>query len=130
MQDGLSRRERQILEIIYRLGEATASEVRDAIPDSVANATVRTQLRSMESKGVLKHREDGKRFVYRPCTPRKSAAARAFRRVLDIFFGGSVEDAIATHLADPKTKLTHEQIERLRSLIDDKANSTETENRK
>ncbi|MEM8735824.1 MAG: BlaI/MecI/CopY family transcriptional regulator, partial [Planctomycetota bacterium] len=121
MQDRLSRRERQILEIIYQCGEASANDITDALSGNIANATVRTQLRSMETKGVLRHRQEGKKFIYRPRTPRKSAASRAFRKVLDIFFGGSVGDALAAHLADPKTKLDQEQIERLKLLIDEKA---------
>lgn len=118
MQQELSRRERQILDIIYQLGEATASEVTELIAGDVANATVRTQLRNMEAKGVLKHRQDGKRFVYSPRTSRKSAASRAFRKVLDVFFGGSLGEALAAHLADPKSKLSKSEIARLRSLID------------
>jgi len=114
----LSKRERQIVDLIYQLGEATANEIVEALPIKLANATVRTQLRILEEKGVLKHRQDGKRYVYRAALSRDKAAKSALRRVLDTFFGGSVEDALATHLADPKTKLNANQIERLRSLID------------
>ncbi|WP_161604243.1 BlaI/MecI/CopY family transcriptional regulator [Roseiconus nitratireducens] len=117
MQTDLSRREREILEIIYRLGECTANEIVGALNDDVANATVRTQLRSLESKGAVNHRRVGKRYVYRPAVPRKSAAASALRRVLDVFFAGSVEDALAAHLADPKTELTGDEIKRLRKLL-------------
>lgn len=117
MQSNLTRRERQILEVIYRLGEATANEIVAAMPDELANATVRTQLRTLEAKGEVKHRRDGKRFVYGPAVPRKSAAAMAFRKVLEVFFGGSVEDALAAHLADPKTKLDDGEIKRLRRLL-------------
>jgi predicted transcriptional regulator len=117
VQSNLTRRERQILEAVYRLGEATANEIVAAMPDKLANATVRTQLRSLESKGAVKHRRDGKRFIYSPSVPRKSAAATALRRVLDIFFGGSVEDALAAHLADPKTRLSDSEIKRLRRLL-------------
>ena len=119
MEANLSKRERQIVEAIYQLGEATAKEVEDALPVKLANATVRTQLRILEEKGVLKHRVDGKRFVYRPSVSHRRAAKSALRRLLDTFFGGSVEDALATHLSDPKTKLSGEQIRRLRELIDD-----------
>ncbi len=103
--------------MIYRLGEATANEVVDALPDNLANATVRTQLRQLEAKGVVKHRRDGKRFVFRPAVPRHSAAKSAFRKVLDIFFSGSVEDALAAHLADPNTRLSDDEIKRLRRLL-------------
>ena len=117
MHSNLTRRERQILEVIYRLGEATANEIVAAMPDELANATVRTQLRTLESKGAVQHRRDGKRFIYGPAVPRKSAAATALRKVLDIFFGGSVENALAAHLADPKTSLSDDEIKRLRRLL-------------
>jgi BlaI family penicillinase repressor len=81
-------------------------------------ATVRTQLRILEEKGVVKHRTAGKRFLYSALVPRKSAAKAALRTVVDVFFGGSVEDALATHLSDPKAKLDAEQLQRLRDLID------------
>ncbi|MEO1614470.1 MAG: BlaI/MecI/CopY family transcriptional regulator [Planctomycetota bacterium] len=113
----LSRREREILEIIYQLGECTANDVVVALDEDLANATVRTQLRALETKGAVKHRRDGRAFIYRPAVPRKNAAAVAFRKVLDVFFRGSVEDALATHLADPKTKLSPEQVKRLRRLL-------------
>jgi predicted transcriptional regulator len=86
-------------------------------PDHLANATVRTQLRGLEEKGAVKHRRHGKRFVYRPAVPRKSAAVSALRKVVETFFGGSVEDALATHLADPKTKLSDDEIKRLRRIL-------------
>ncbi|MCR9292866.1 MAG: BlaI/MecI/CopY family transcriptional regulator [bacterium] len=115
-----SRRERQILEIIYRRGEATANEIVQDLPERLANATVRTLLRNMEDKGTVKHRKEGKRFVYSPCVPRKSAAAKALQKVVDVFFGGSVEDAVIAHLSDPRTKLSPEQARRLRRLIAEK----------
>lgn len=114
----LTRRERQIMEVLYQLGEATANEIMAALPDALANATVRTQLRALEDKGAVRHRRDGKQFVYQPAEARKSAAASALRKVVDIFFGGSVEDALATHLADPKTNLSDDDIQRLRRLLE------------
>lgn len=110
------------MEVIYRLGESTAKQIVDAMPDDLANATVRTQLRTLESKGVVKHRREGKQFIYRPAVPRKNAAAKALRKVLEIFFGGSVEDALATHLADPKTELSEDQVKRLRRLLTEHQN--------
>jgi BlaI family penicillinase repressor len=118
LQADLTRRERQILEVIYKLGEATANEIIEHLPDELANATVRTQLRTLEQKGAVKHRREGKRFVFRPAVPHKSAARSALRKVLDVFFAGSVEDALAAHLADPNAKLDVERIRRLRNLID------------
>lgn len=118
LRSDLSRREQQILDVIYRLGRATANDIVQAMPDDLANATVRTQLRSLEEKGAIKHRVQGRQYVYQPAVPRKSAAKSALRRVVDVFFGGSVEDALATHLADPKTKLSEAEVQRLRSLLD------------
>ena len=118
MKSDVSRRERQILEVIYRLGEASANEIVAELPDDLANATVRTQLRIMENKGIVKHRQLGRKFLYRPAVARQTAAKSALRSVLNVFFGGSVEDALATHLADPKATLDAEQLERLRALIE------------
>ncbi|MEM6468359.1 MAG: BlaI/MecI/CopY family transcriptional regulator [Planctomycetota bacterium] len=115
----LSRREREILETIYRFGECTANEIVESLDDQLANATVRTQLRSLESKGAVKHRIEGRTYIYRAAVPRRNAALSALRKVLDVFFGGSVEDALAAHLADPKTQLSPEQIRRLRRLLND-----------
>ena len=118
MRSDLSRRERQILEELYRRGEATASEIQASVADDLANATIRTQLRILEEKGAVTHRRDGKRFVYRPAQSRRSAAETALGKLLDVFFGGSVEEALSTHLADPKTRLSPEEIRRLRRLLD------------
>ncbi len=118
MKADVSRRERQILEVIYRLGEASANEIMAELPDELANATVRTQLRIMEEKGIVKHSRQGRKFVYRPAVPRKAAAKSALRSVLDVFFGGSVEDALAIHLADPKVKMDAAQLQRLQELIE------------
>ncbi len=123
MSDELSRRERQIIDVIYKLGEASAREIVEAMPDELANATVRTQLRILEEKGAVAHRRDGKKFLYRAVKSRKVAAKSALRSVLDVFFGGSIEDAVATHLSDPKSKLSAEQINRLKELIDQHSKS-------
>lgn len=118
MKAELTRRERQIIEVIYRLGESSATDIMKELPDELANATVRTQLRILKEKGIVRHRVDGKRFLYSATEPRKSAAKAALRKVVEVFFGGSLEDALATHLSDPKAKLSAEQLQRLRELID------------
>ena len=118
MESEFTIRERQILDVLYQLGSATANEVVEALPVELANATVRTLLRILEEKGAVKHRVDGKKFIFYPSVPQKSAARSALRKVLNVFFAGSVEEALATHLADPKTKLTAEQVKRLKDLID------------
>ncbi len=117
MRSDLSRREREILEIIYQRGECTANEIQSSLHDDLANATVRTQLRSLEAKGAVEHRRVGKQYVYQPSVPRTSAAISALRRVVDVFFKGSMDDALAAHLADPKTKLSDDEVKRLRRLL-------------
>lgn len=114
---GLSRRERQIMDVIYAMGEATALEVHAALPDAPSRTAVRTILRILEEKGHLSHRQDGIRFVYRPCRARESAGPSALQRVLRVFFDGSIEKAVAAHLHDPDAALTSEELNRLASLI-------------
>ncbi len=80
---------------------------------------MRTLLRILEDKGAVKHKLDGKRFVYRPAVARQSAAATALRKLLDVFFQGSVEDALAAHLADPKNKLTEDDFDALQKIIEE-----------
>ena len=125
MREDLTRRERQILDVLYRLEEASASEIVEAMPDELANATGRTQLRFLEEKGAVTYRREGKKFLYRAIKPKKNAAKTALRSVLNVFFGGSIEDADATHLADPKSKLSSDQLERLRNLIDEHSKAKE-----
>ncbi|MCY2952516.1 MAG: BlaI/MecI/CopY family transcriptional regulator [Planctomycetota bacterium] len=113
----LSRRERQIMDIVYGLNQATATDVLMAIPDQVSRATVRTLLRILEEKGHLKHHKEGREFVYKPVRPRHRAGQSALRRILSIFFDGSLEKALAYHLADPATSLEPEERDRLIELI-------------
>ena len=114
----LSRRERQIMEAVYARGEATANQVLDGIPDPPTNTAVRTLLRILERKGHLTHRRAGKEFVYRPTRPAARAAKSALRRVLGTFFGGSIEKALAAHLADPGAALSADELQRLQDLIE------------
>ena len=88
--DHLSPRERQIMDALLILGEATARGIQDALPDPLANATVRTMLRILETKGEVQHHEDGRRFVYRPVRSRKSMARTAMKRMVDVFYEDSV----------------------------------------
>ena len=118
MSEMHSRRERQILDVLFELGEASADQVREALDPSLANATVRTMLRKLEAKRAIEHREDGKRFLYKPTQSRKLAGKSALRRVLNIFYDGSVEHALAAHLLDNRQKIDRAELERLKSLID------------
>lgn len=113
----LSRRERQIMEIIYRRGAATAVEVVAELPDPPTKTAVRTLLRILEEKGHLKHRQQGLAYVYLPVHSRTQAAKSAFRRVLHTFFEGSLEKAVAAHLGDDARALDPAELARIADLI-------------
>lgn len=113
----LSRRERQIMDAVYRLGEATAADVVGEIPDPPGKTTVRTLLRILEERGHLSHRQEGQTYIYFPSRPRENVGRSALRRVLSTFFDGSLEKAVAAHLGDDATDLTEEELARLVKLI-------------
>jgi predicted transcriptional regulator len=117
-EEALSRRERQLMDIVYERAEATAADVVAALPDPPSKTAVRTLLRILEEKGHLTHRQDGLAFVYRPSRPRRRAGRSALRRVLQTFFDGSLEKAVAAHLGDAATELSQEELTRLADLID------------
>src|SRR5687768_2376512 len=111
----LTRRERQLMEAIYaRGGEATANQVMASLHDPPSNTAVRTILRILEEKGHVTHRRRGKEYVYRPTRPQGRVARSALRRMLETFFGGSLERAVAVYLSDPKAELSAEELKRLR----------------
>jgi predicted transcriptional regulator len=116
-EPGLSRRERQIMEIVYARGEASAADVHAALPDAPSYTSVRTLLRILEEKGQLKHRQEGLKYIYAPSRSRQRAGRSAFRRMLDTFFEGSLEKAVAAYLSDEQTELPPEELERLAKLI-------------
>lgn len=113
----LSRREREIMDIVYARGKASAAEVLERISDPPSRASVRTLMRILEEKGHLQHYKKGKEFVYLPTRPRERAARSALDRVLNIFYGGSLERAVAAHLAEPRKKVSQDELKRLASLI-------------
>ena len=113
----VSRRERQILEIVYARGEATPAEVVKDLPDPPSKTAVRTLMRILEEKGHLTHRQEGQSYVYRPRRPRKPAGQSALRQVVRTFFGGSIQEALAAHLADEAVELTPDELGKLASLI-------------
>ena len=117
--DKLSRRERQIMDVLFQLNEASAADVQKEMKDAPSYTTVRTLLRILEEKGQITHREEGRRYIYRPKGSPKKAGRGALSRVLNVFFGGSLEDALAAHLGDAKNKLSKDEIDRLRKIIDD-----------
>jgi predicted transcriptional regulator len=113
----LSRRERQIMEIVYRKGSATASEVLEEMADAPSYSAVRALLRVLEGKGHLRHRQDGPRYVYSATVPRERARRSALHRVVGTFFGGSVTDAVAALLELEPERLDEEELARLSALV-------------
>ncbi len=114
----LSRRERQIMDVIYRRGSATVAEVIEEMEDPPSYSAVRTLLGILERKGCLTHEKSANRFVYLPIQPRENAARQALQRVLQTFFGGSVSDAMATLIDISDADLPPEEAERLSKLIE------------
>jgi predicted transcriptional regulator len=113
----LTRRERQIMDVLFRRERATAAEVMDALPGNSSYSTVRTQLRVLEEKGHVRHEQDGVRFVYMPAMARHAASKSALRHVVDTFFDGSAEKAVAALLGRDGARLTDEQIDRIAEMI-------------
>jgi predicted transcriptional regulator len=114
----LSRRERQILDILYQRGQATAAEVQTALPEPPSYSAVRALLRILEEKGHVRHKQDGPRYVYLPTVPRDNAQRSAMRHLLQTFFDGSAEQAISALLDDSTAKLSHAELDRLARMID------------
>ena len=117
LQD-LSRRERQIIDILYAHGRATAAEVQAALPDPPSYSAVRAMLRILEDKGHIRHEQDGPRYVYLPVVARDSAKKSAMRHVLQTFFDGSASQAISALLDDPRASFSDAELERLARMID------------
>jgi BlaI family transcriptional regulator, penicillinase repressor len=118
-QANLSRRERQIMDVVYRLGKAAVSDVLDRLPDPPSYSAVRALMRILEEKGHLRHEHDGPRYVYVPTVPRDAAQASALSHLVRTFFGGSTEAAVAALLELPETGLSEGELERLSRLIDE-----------
>jgi predicted transcriptional regulator len=115
--ESLSRRERQIMEIIYTRGRASAAQVVADLPDPPGKTAVRTLLTILERKGHLAHRDEAGTYIYAPIRPREQAAQSALRKVLQTFFGGSLEQAVAAHLADDQSQIDEDELKRLAKLI-------------
>jgi predicted transcriptional regulator len=112
----LSRRERQIMDVIYQRGQATAAEVADAIPDPPSYSAVRALLRILEEKGFLRHEQQGLRYVFIPTVARDRARRSALKGLVKTFFDGSVEQTVAALIGNQK--LSGEELERLSKLIE------------
>ena len=113
----LTRRERQIVDILYRRGRATAGEVMEELPGQPSYSTVRTQLRVLEEKGHVRHEEQGLRYVYMPAVPRGAARKSALRHLIDTFFDGSAEQVVGALLGGAGARLTDEELERIAELV-------------
>jgi BlaI family penicillinase repressor len=112
----LSRRERLIMDILYRLGAATAADVLAQLPDRPNYSTVRAQLRVLEEKGHVRHEEQGLRYVYSPVVPRDAARESALKHLVDTFFEGSAEKVVATLLGG-EARPSREELDRLSRLV-------------
>jgi predicted transcriptional regulator len=113
----LSRRERQIMDILYKLGRATAGDVGKALPGQPSDSTVRTQLRVLEAKGHVRHEEEGLRYVYSPVVPRRVVRKSALKHLVDTFFDGSTEKVVAALLGGDAARLSDEELDRIAELV-------------
>jgi BlaI family transcriptional regulator, penicillinase repressor len=113
----LTRRERQIMDILFRRGRATAAEVMQELPGEPSYSTVRTQLRVLEDKGHVRHDEEGLRYVYMPAVARTAARKSALRHLVDTFFDGSTENVVAALLGGEGARLTDEELQRIGDLV-------------
>jgi predicted transcriptional regulator len=113
----LARRERQIMDILFRRGRATAAEVMEELPGDPSYSTVRTQLRVLEEKGHARHEEEGLRYVYMPAVARTAARKSALRHLVDTFFDGSTENVVAALLGGDGARLSEEELQRIADLV-------------
>ena len=117
MVETLSRRERQIMDILFARGEATAGQIGKELPDPPAPGAVRTLLAILEKRGQITRRRTGREYIYQPATPKERAACQALQRVLNVFFAGSFEKAVTAHLAEHGGTLSPEDFKRLSAAI-------------
>lgn len=115
----LSRRERQIMDVVYQRGEISAAEIQAAIPDPPGYSAVRALLTLLIKKGHLRHRKDGRRYLYSPVVSRERVKRTMLGRVVETFFGNSVENVVATLIDMSATRMTEDELERLLRLINE-----------
>jgi predicted transcriptional regulator len=115
---GLSRRERQIMDILYQRGKASASEVREAMEAAPGYSAVRAMLRVLEEKGHVRHQAEGLKYVYVPVVARDKAKQSAVKHVMETFFNGSAEQIVAALLDGSSTRLTREELDRMSEMIE------------
>jgi predicted transcriptional regulator len=113
----LTKRERQIMDVLYRRGRATAAEVMAHLDGATTSSTVRTQLRVLERKGHVRHDEEGLRYVYMPTVPRHSARRSALKHLVETFFEGSTTKAVAALLGGEAARVTDDELARIENLV-------------
>lgn len=113
----LTKRERQIMDALYRLGRATAAEIMAGVPGAPGYSTIRTQLRVLETKGHVRHEEQGLRYIYMPTVPRHSARKSALKHLVDTFFDGSSGKAVAALLGGEASRISDDDLERIAELL-------------
>lgn len=113
----LTRRERQIMDILYRRGRATAAHVMEELPGRPNYSTVRTQLRVLEEKGHVRHEEEGQRYIYVPVVPRHAVRKSALRHLVETFFDGSTEKVVAALLGGEGSRVSDQELERIGELV-------------
>ena len=113
----LSRRERQIMDILYKRGRATAADVMADLPGDPSSSTVRTQLRVLEEKGHVTHQEEGLRYVYLPAVPRRAARKSALKHLVKTFFDGSAEQVVAAVLGGEGIRISEDELDRIAELV-------------
>ncbi len=115
----LTRRERQIMDVLYRRGRATAAEVMADLPGEPSYSTVRTQLRVLEDKAHVRHEEEGLRYIYAPAVPRHAARKSALKHLVETFFDGSAEQVVAAVLGGEASHLSDEDLKKIAALVAD-----------
>lgn len=115
--NSLSPRERQIMELVYRLGEASVADIQKAIPADLNYSSIRAQMTILEEKGYLRHKKVGRAYIYTPTVNHKTASRAALRQILNTFYDGSVETAVAALVSIKSASLTAEELDRLDKLI-------------
>ena len=117
VESRLSRRQRQIMDIVFARGEVSGADIQRGLSDPPTRGAMRVMLRALEKKGVLKHTQRGKEYIYTPSRSRQQVGPSALRRVVNTFFGGSIRSAVAAHLAQRDADVSDEELKRLAELI-------------
>lgn len=129
VSNNLSRRERQILEIVYELGEASAKEVEERLPNSPSYSAIRATMNKLEAKKFLAHREQDLKYVYFPIIKHADARSSALQRLLKTFFEGSASQAMSTLLDISKDNISRQELEEMQALIDSARRDKENKNK-